>query len=198
MKRGNSKTAKQAYERAVDLAADTPTRTILAGAKEAGQRVKDQLEAIRRETDIAKSDALDKAFLDQDWSPAWRYVDLHSLVHERQAEGLIAFAQRIGWPHVSEFHHHAEGVYANIRAGKEIPFILLDWIMGLVLPGQPVRILYHERSRHVLGFTVFGGGYCKVRNVRSFSTKSVLLACSQCFRTCPGMPTEDLFDLWLD
>ncbi|OBT62209.1 hypothetical protein VE03_08057 [Pseudogymnoascus sp. 23342-1-I1] len=63
-------------------------------------------------------------------------IDLHSLVHERQIEGLIRFAETIAWPALEEMRPFAEESYASIRAGGSTSPHLWDWLFGLMLPGK--------------------------------------------------------------
>ncbi|OOQ83958.1 hypothetical protein PEBR_32643 [Penicillium brasilianum] len=65
------------------------------------------------------------------------YVDLHSLVHERQVEGLVRFAEAMAWPALGEMRSFAEEAYAGIQAGvPNTSTHLWDWLYGLMLPGN--------------------------------------------------------------
>ncbi|KAJ5151341.1 uncharacterized protein N7482_010593 [Penicillium canariense] len=64
------------------------------------------------------------------------YVELHSLVHERQVEGLIRFAEMMAWPALGEMRTFSEEAYAGIRAGMKSSTHLWDWLYGLMLPGN--------------------------------------------------------------
>ncbi|KAJ5369217.1 uncharacterized protein N7496_008977 [Penicillium cataractarum] len=65
------------------------------------------------------------------------YVELHSLVHEQQVEGLVRFAETMAWPALGEMRIFAEEVYAGIRAGMtNTSTHLWDWLYGLMLPGN--------------------------------------------------------------
>lgn len=63
-------------------------------------------------------------------------VELHSLVHERQVEGLIRFAEMLSWPSLGEMREFIEDAYANLRAGRRITISLWDWLFGMTLPGN--------------------------------------------------------------
>lgn len=63
-------------------------------------------------------------------------VELHSLVHERQVEGLIRFAEIMAWPALGEMRIFAEEAYAGIRRGMTSSTHLWDWLYGLMLPGN--------------------------------------------------------------
>jgi hypothetical protein len=64
------------------------------------------------------------------------YREYHSLVHERQVEGLIRFAEAIDWPHIHEMREFVENAYIKIRSGGRLAIQLWSWIFGLVLPGN--------------------------------------------------------------
>jgi hypothetical protein len=63
-------------------------------------------------------------------------VALLSLVHERQVEGLIRFAEIMAWPALGERRIFAEEAYASIRRGMASSTHLWDWLYGLMLPGN--------------------------------------------------------------
>ena len=63
--------------------------------------------------------------------------EMHSLVHERQVEGLIRFAQYLDWPAQDELREFIENAYANMWAGTNISYHLWDWLFGTMLPGNP-------------------------------------------------------------
>jgi hypothetical protein len=64
------------------------------------------------------------------------YVELHSLVHERQVEGLVRFAELMAWPALGEMRVFTEEAYASIRSGMNSSTHLWDWLYGLMLPGN--------------------------------------------------------------
>ncbi|KFZ00102.1 hypothetical protein V498_00285 [Pseudogymnoascus sp. VKM F-4517 (FW-2822)] len=69
-------------------------------------------------------------------------LTLHSLVHERQVEGLIRFAEAMDWPKLLEMREYTEGVYARHIAGSApFSFTLWNWLFGLVLSGG--QFVYH-------------------------------------------------------
>jgi hypothetical protein len=63
-------------------------------------------------------------------------VQIHSLVHERQVEGLLRFAELMRWPFMDETRQFAEDVYGNLRSGSKVQVELWDWLFGTVLPGK--------------------------------------------------------------
>ncbi|KAK6527464.1 hypothetical protein TWF694_004453 [Orbilia ellipsospora] len=66
---------------------------------------------------------------------------LISLVHQRQCEGLIRFAETLKWPHMDEARNYIEGAYNDLITGKAIGFDMCDWLFGLVRPGKLFRHL---------------------------------------------------------
>jgi hypothetical protein len=63
-------------------------------------------------------------------------IELQSLVHERQVEGLIRFAEIMAWPALGEMRIFAEEAYASLRRGMTSSTHLWDWLYGLMLPGD--------------------------------------------------------------
>jgi hypothetical protein len=63
-------------------------------------------------------------------------IRFRSLVHERQTEGLIRFAEAIDWPHISVMREFVEDAYVKICGGGKINMALWSWIYGLALPGN--------------------------------------------------------------
>ncbi|KIM22049.1 hypothetical protein M408DRAFT_29056 [Serendipita vermifera MAFF 305830] len=74
------------------------------------------------------------------WDDAWdlegKSLEWHSLVHEKQVEGLLRFAEILKWPFMNETRDFAEDVYSNIRGGNTVPPDIWDWIYGMSLPGK--------------------------------------------------------------
>ncbi|KAK6515970.1 hypothetical protein TWF281_004560 [Arthrobotrys megalospora] len=66
---------------------------------------------------------------------------LISLVHQRQCEGLIRFAETLKWPNMDEARNYIEGAYNDLITGKAIGFDMCDWLFGLVRPGKLFRHL---------------------------------------------------------
>ncbi|KZL78848.1 tpr domain containing protein [Colletotrichum incanum] len=64
------------------------------------------------------------------------YIEMFSLVHERQVEGLVRFAELMAWPVLGEMRGYIEDAYANLRAGASISLQLWDWLFGTMLPGN--------------------------------------------------------------
>jgi len=71
-----------------------------------------------------------------DWNIFGKTLELHSLVHGRQVEGIFLFAERIKWPYINEVRDYAEDAYSSLRSGQTIPFLLHDWLFGMTLPGK--------------------------------------------------------------
>ncbi|KAJ5689115.1 hypothetical protein N7462_003507 [Penicillium macrosclerotiorum] len=64
------------------------------------------------------------------------YVEIRSLVHEQQAEGLVRFAELMAWPAIGEMRRLVEEAYPKILAGENCNRHLYDWLYGLMLPGN--------------------------------------------------------------
>ncbi|KAF3929356.1 hypothetical protein ABW19_dt0200575 [Dactylella cylindrospora] len=65
---------------------------------------------------------------------------LISLVHQRQCEGLIRFAETLKWPYMDEARNYIEGAYNDLITGKAIGFDMCDWLFGLWnVPVFPAR-----------------------------------------------------------
>jgi hypothetical protein len=62
-------------------------------------------------------------------------IEFHSLVHERQVEGLIRFAEALEWPYLAEMRDFVEDAYVKLRTGSKVDINLWDWIYAAVLPG---------------------------------------------------------------
>ena len=136
LKLGNGKRSRAAFERAIEVAGENVTMLMKQGLADAEAKVEADLKAIETETDKAKKDILRKNFLDEEWDTTFKSPELHSLVHERQVEGLLLFAERIRWPYINEVRDFAEDVYGNLRSGAMISCHLHDWIFGMMLPGK--------------------------------------------------------------
>ncbi|ORX48757.1 hypothetical protein DM01DRAFT_351232 [Hesseltinella vesiculosa] len=69
---------------------------------------------------------------DEKESIQWR-----SNVHEQQIDGLLRFADTMGWPYMESLRPVAETVYPNmISGGQEVNSQIWDWLYGVVLPGK--------------------------------------------------------------
>lgn len=64
---------------------------------------------------------------------------LVSLVHRRQTEGLIKFAEMIKWPYIDEARRYIENAYNQLTSGQLHNFDMMDWLFGVVLPGKVFR-----------------------------------------------------------
>jgi hypothetical protein len=74
---------------------------------------------------------------DDMWDLEGKTIEIHSLVHEKQTEALLRFAEILRWPYISEVREYAEDIYALLRSGtKAIDSNLFDWLYGIVLPGK--------------------------------------------------------------
>ncbi|KAJ3497764.1 hypothetical protein NLG97_g1647 [Lecanicillium saksenae] len=57
-----------------------------------------------------------------------------------QEEGLIRFAEEIGWPYLDEARQNITGMFNKMATHPdEVPNYLSDWLHGLVLPGKFFR-----------------------------------------------------------
>jgi hypothetical protein len=86
--------------------------------------------------------------VDQNYTPGSKLMTLRSLCHERQAEGLILFAQHMEWPWINEArdfagHVNARELAGSLNASKRNSLLttmcLYNWIYGLMLPGKWFR-----------------------------------------------------------
>jgi len=68
--------------------------------------------------------------------PKQNDIQMHSLVHERQVEGLVRFAELMAWPALGELRGYVEDAYANLRAGGRLSPHLWDWLFGTMLAGN--------------------------------------------------------------
>ena len=65
---------------------------------------------------------------------------LTAINHAIRTEGLLRFAEVIGWPYMDEARQNIEGMYAKLSSQPaEIHNYLKDWLYGLVLPGKFFR-----------------------------------------------------------
>lgn len=62
-------------------------------------------------------------------------VEIHSIVHERQTDGLIRFAELFRWPYIEDLRTTAEDAYTKLRSGETADTFTWNWLMGLVMPG---------------------------------------------------------------
>lgn len=136
LKMDNLKEAIYAYQRALDLCGSTASEAMKQGLADAKAKQESEYEAIEKETSPARKHSLRRKILEEDWDIDQKHAEFHSVVHERQIEGLLLFAERMKWPYFNEARNYAEDVYANLRSGKSIQFHLQDWVVGLTLPGK--------------------------------------------------------------
>ncbi|KAK4144707.1 small glutamine-rich tetratricopeptide repeat-containing protein 2 [Dichotomopilus funicola] len=136
LKQGQGKRAKKAYERALRVAGKDGSPAMRKGLADAEARIKEAVKAINEEPDDEKAHNLRSAFLDEDWEIMGKTLELHSLVHEQQVEGLLHFAERIKWPYINEVRDYAEDAYSALRSGSTLNIHLHDWLFGITLPGK--------------------------------------------------------------
>ena len=63
-------------------------------------------------------------------------LKVYSKVHERQVDGLIAFAEAMKWPLLEEIRQFAPTAYSNHLNGRIVDVHFLDWLYGTCLPGR--------------------------------------------------------------
>ena len=63
-----------------------------------------------------------------------------SLIHDRQVEGMIRFAELLGWPYMHETRAYMENVINDLQSMTPIGMEVLDWVFGLILPGKEFRL----------------------------------------------------------
>ena len=136
LKMDNLKEAIYAYQRALDLSGGNASEAMKQGLADAKAKRESEYQAVEQESSPARKHSLRMKIFEEDWDIDQRHAEFHSLVHERQIEGLLLFAERMKWPYVNEVRDYAEDVYANLRSGKSIQFHLHDWVFGLTLPGK--------------------------------------------------------------
>jgi tetratricopeptide (TPR) repeat protein len=135
---GRGKRAKEALQRAIELAGRNVTDTMRQGLEDANAKIEADMNAIAIEQEKNKKGArrLHVAFLDEDWDLTGRTVAMDSRVYARQTEGLVLFAERMRWPYLEEVGNYAETVYGDLVGGQTIPSHLHDWMYGMMLPGK--------------------------------------------------------------
>ncbi|KIM22050.1 hypothetical protein M408DRAFT_29057, partial [Serendipita vermifera MAFF 305830] len=129
---GGSAIMKQGYENAKRRLANSP-----AGGNVTQQTPNSSVVVADKEKKKPDAKKKDKS---APWDDAWdlegKSLEWHSLVHEKQIEGLLRFAEILKWPFMNETRDYAEDVYGNIRGGNTVPPDVWDWIYGMVLPGK--------------------------------------------------------------
>ncbi|KAG8858030.1 hypothetical protein FRB91_010569 [Serendipita sp. 411] len=63
-------------------------------------------------------------------------LKVYSKIHERQADGLIAFAEAMRWPALDEVRRFAKTAYSDHLGGQIVNVHFLDWLYGTFLPGR--------------------------------------------------------------
>jgi tetratricopeptide (TPR) repeat protein len=137
LKLGRTLKARDAYTRAIEVAgAAGPTATMKQGLTDAQAKIDAALKAIKDEKDKEKQDKLQKTHHEQNWDVNGMDLHMRSVVHERQAEGLLVFAEQIKWPYIDEVRDYLRTAYQNVETGLGIEFLLNDWLTGVTLPGR--------------------------------------------------------------
>ncbi|KAL3462784.1 hypothetical protein BJX64DRAFT_258587 [Aspergillus heterothallicus] len=136
LKLGRPLKAKEAYTRAIEVAGPGATLMMKHGVVDAQAKLDAELKYIERERNPERKDNLRKAYEEQVWDVSGKSVQMRSVVHERQAEGLLVFAEKIKWPYVDDVREQLTNAYKNVEAGGEIVFHLHDWLLGVTLPGK--------------------------------------------------------------
>ncbi|KAM5350244.1 hypothetical protein ACJ41O_006749 [Fusarium nematophilum] len=133
--------SREAYERAVGLIKGSRVKSdvratiekMLAVAKE-----KEDMEALQLK--FPKDEATKSKLLRQraakEWDLGTASVEVQSVVHEQQVEGLLAFAEKMEWPYMGELRTAARAAYGRILARDDVPVQVVDWLMGVTLPGR--------------------------------------------------------------
>jgi hypothetical protein len=68
-----------------------------------------------------------------------RYA-FYAINHQRNAEGLIRFAEALSWPFMEEARRCIETAYTDLTTGRgSISYDVCDWLFGLILPGKFFR-----------------------------------------------------------
>lgn len=72
-------------------------------------------------------------------SPTGSYI-LAAIYHASQTQGLVQFAEAIGWPYMDETRLETAGLFTKLTANPaNVHNYLKDWMYGLVLPGKFFR-----------------------------------------------------------
>ncbi|KAL2752925.1 hypothetical protein ACRALDRAFT_1083463 [Sodiomyces alcalophilus JCM 7366] len=138
----NWERAKHAYGRAVDLSGPRfkpktePKTTVQRLVDMAQARLDSEAQKVQNATDPLEKKQLQRLAIKRAWDPELKAVNIRSQVHERQAEGLIYFAERLQWPYLEELRGYAPKAYAEYVSGGPIRGFLHDWFYGLTLPGK--------------------------------------------------------------
>jgi len=135
-KQEDAQRARKAYQRAIQVAGGGATTQMRRGLACAEELIEQKIKAIQSEEDAARRHGLHSAYLDEEWETSCKTIKFHSLIHEQQVEGLLLFAERMGWPHINETREYAEDVYTDALAGRAQSIHLHDWLYGIVLPGK--------------------------------------------------------------
>ena len=63
-----------------------------------------------------------------------------SQIANRQVDGLLRFAELMSWPHIHETREYMENALIDLRSGRTVFYEIVDWLFGLILPGQEFRL----------------------------------------------------------
>ncbi|KAJ0422347.1 hypothetical protein BJY00DRAFT_311068 [Aspergillus carlsbadensis] len=77
-----------------------------------------------------------EARLEEIWDVLRMKLPMRSVVHERQVEGLLVFAENIKWPYLGEVRDRLRTAHKDFKGGLGINSFLHDWLTGVALPGR--------------------------------------------------------------
>ncbi|KAF2675526.1 hypothetical protein BT63DRAFT_436407 [Microthyrium microscopicum] len=88
--------------------------------------------------------------------------------HQRQIDGVVRFAEAIGWPYMDEARASIESAYTHLSAGTaDLSWDVCDWLYGLSLPGKIFRhrlmavlVDVSPTVRHLNAAPYFENGLC--------------------------------------
>ncbi|KAL2799385.1 hypothetical protein BJX66DRAFT_333287 [Aspergillus keveii] len=132
----NAKQAIAAYTRAVELAPASEKGAYQDQLTDAELALSVERNLASMIDDPIQRDTLEKKLRDQDWALQGKNYEGHSLVHKRQEEALLAFAEAMRWPYMEEIRERIHEIYPSLRKGGTITASLHDWLFGVMLPGK--------------------------------------------------------------
>ncbi|KAL2871488.1 uncharacterized protein BJX67DRAFT_162618 [Aspergillus lucknowensis] len=135
MKYKNYARARDAFQRATQLATDEEKEVIMAEMAKAEAADAAEIQAIDQETDERQKLALVRARQEAKLDPSGRAIKLLPANYGRQLEGLLLFAERMKWPYLSEVRQGFDKAYRDWRNNEPMWFVQQDWMYGVMLPG---------------------------------------------------------------
>ncbi|KAL4861171.1 hypothetical protein BDV12DRAFT_204287 [Aspergillus spectabilis] len=114
LKRTHARKAKQSYEQALKVADSAIQSRLNQGLIIANNMIEFKRQAINSANNNPWKRTLIKEYLDEDWDMSCKAYRIRSRVHERQAEGLLQFAERLKWPYIKEARTRIEDVYSEL------------------------------------------------------------------------------------